>query len=189
MIHKGPYTTGDHGLSMKENFVKDLAHLCSTYRVDLVLQAHDHTYSKTLPYLWNSVGVTNSETDHTVINDSVTTVTKNNVVFDLNPGGTYYISCGASGHRVGENTDYALPYGEKSFRNRQYKVVASEIKVDSVYADIGDTASMDVGHGMFGTIVIDRKLLVYEFFVVDDNGLPVLFDRLAISKENIDIEQ
>lgn len=186
MTHKGPYTTGDHGLDMEKEFVEKLSKLCSEYRVDLVLQAHDHTYSKTLPYLWGGKGVMTSENDPSVINASVNTVTKKGIEYDFNPNGTYYVSCGASGHRIGENAEYAISTGEKSFTHREYKVAAATIEVDSVYADIGDVASIDLGRNMFGILEIDGGSLIYSFYAVDDNGKAVLFDRLAILKENAD---
>ena len=76
MMHNGPYSTGDH---CDDEITKQIAdifpYLFSKYNVDLVLQAHDHIYSKTTGYEW--------QTD---------------------TGKTYYICLGAAGHRYGEDS-------------------------------------------------------------------------------------
>ncbi|MBR3145484.1 MAG: metallophosphoesterase [Clostridia bacterium] len=182
MLHIGPYTTGDHGISMDNDYIKQISGICSKYHVDLVLQAHDHTYSKTLPYLWDSPGFTTDENNSSVINRDLKTISNDGIEYDYNPMGTYYISCGASGHRVGENGAYAQSYGKKSFKNRNLKVATSTITIDSDYADIGDVASTDTGKTMFGILYIKGLFLSYDFYVVDENGNAQLFDRLAISK-------
>ncbi len=181
MLHKGPYTTGDHGFEMEDAYIEKIASLCSTYHVDLVLQAHDHTYSKTLPYAWDSVGYTMNEKDESIIHQPEETVQTDGITCDLEPNGTYYISCGASGHRIGENTEYAQSNGERSYTNRQYKVAVSSVSVQSEYFDIGDAASADLGVTMFGVLSVDGRQLVYDFYAVDACEA-VLIDRLAIAK-------
>lgn len=181
MLHKGPYTTGDHGFSMENEYIETIGQLASQYHVDLVLQAHDHTFSKTYPYRWDSAGYTEKEMDDLVINQSSGRILYNGTEYDCDPQGTYYVSCGASGHRLGENTEFALPYGEKSYLNRRCKVAVSEIRLDSKYASAGMAASMDLGKCMFGLIKIQGNRMVYEFYAAE-NGSPVLFDRLAVFK-------
>lgn len=182
MLHKAPYTTGDHGFSMEEDYIEQIAGLCAQYKVDLVLQAHDHTYSKTLPYTWGGVGYTLNEEDNTVIEHTTEMLAENGIVYDLDPNGTYYIACGASGHRIGENTEYAQSDGERSYTNRKYKVAVSIVSVQSDYFDIGNVASADLGVPMFGVLTVDGQRLVYEFYTVEA-GEAVLVDRLAVAKE------
>ena len=181
MLHKGPYTTGDHGFSMEREYIETISTLASQYHVDLVLQAHDHTFSKTWPYRWDSSGYTPNAYDESVVNYSPKTIWENGMEYDDNPQGTYYISCGASGHRLGENTEYASPYGEKSYTNRFYKIAISKIKMDSKYARTGSPASMDLGCSMFGILQIHENTLVYDFYATEE-GRTCLIDRLAVMK-------
>ncbi|MCR5694354.1 MAG: metallophosphoesterase [Clostridia bacterium] len=115
MMHNGPYSTGDNSNNSSSNTLTEkYAPVFSQYHVDLVLQAHDHTYSKTLPYKWDSVGYfnikdasKNTANGHTassiedVVNMNPATTVLGGKTFDLNPNGTYYVTTGAAGHRVG----------------------------------------------------------------------------------------
>lgn len=180
ITHIGPYTTGDHGFVVEDKLVERISQLCSAYHVDLVLQAHDHTYSKTLPYRWNAKGFSENVNDQTIFPEKIIV---DGIECDNTPQGTYYVSCGASGHRIGENEEYAASTGEKSYTNRKYKVAIGQINLTTDYATIGDNASADLGHTMFGIINVSNNILKYDFYVVNDNGDGVLFDRLAIYKE------
>ena len=182
--HWGPYTTGDHGVHpATTNFVVRLGALCAKYRVDLVLQAHDHTFSKTLPYRWSGKGWTTNETDSAAVNLSPRQKTLDGETWDLDPEGTYYLSAGCAGHRVGENAAYAAATGEKSYRNREMKIVTGKIGVDSKWAKAGDNASSDLPRQMFGVIRIDGRRLAYDWYVVDKDGTFELYDKLRVSKD------
>ncbi len=115
MMHNGPYATGDHSNDNNTKLIiSSFTPLFSKYHVDLVLQAHDHTYSKTLPYKWDSTGFFNTadaskntangktaDSIEGVVNFNVTRTTSDGRTFDLDPHGTYYVTTGAAGHRVG----------------------------------------------------------------------------------------
>ena len=183
MVHNGPYTTGDHGFDYDENYVKTFSSICSQYKVDLVLQAHDHTYSKTFPYIWGEDGYYQ---DVNKANESVNfnpqEIEAEGIIYDYRPNGTYYVSCGASGHRIGENKEYAASEGEKSYSNRALKIAIGEIKVDSEYASIGDCSSADLSLTMFGILIVNDNKLTYSFYAVNEQGNAVLYDRLAVMK-------
>lgn len=190
-MHAGPYTTGDNmrgGSNYSEgqftsNLVMRIGLICSTNHVDLVLQAHDHTYSKTKPYRWDALGHTFSETDSEQINLNPETVEFAGTTYDICPAGTYYISAGCSGHRVGENSRYADRNGERSYANRKLKVVTGVVNVDSAYANKGDDASEDVGKQMFGVLRVNGKRLTYDFYVAEPNGGATLYDSFGILKD------
>lgn len=183
MVHNGPYTTGDHGFYYDEEYVKIFSNICSQYKVDLVMQAHDHTYSKTYPYLWEADGYYEEESNaKDVVNFSPQEIVLDEITYDYKPNGTYYISCGASGHRIGENEAYAKETGEKSYTNRGLKIAVGEIKVDSVYASIGDNSSADLALTMFGILTVNDNKLTYSFYVVNEQGVAILYDYLAIMK-------
>ena len=190
VMHKGPYTTGDNlrgGSPYAENafckaIIQNIATLCSSNDVDLVLQAHDHTYSKTLPYRWSGCGYTTSETDAEQINLAPETVTFAGRTYDVEPEGTYYVAAGCAGHRVGEMSQYADRDGARSYTNRVLKVVTGKIAVDSPYAKRGDDASADVGKQMFGVLRVNGNRLDYDFYVAEADGTATLYDSLGILK-------
>ena len=106
MMHRAAYSTGDHtNTSDNQKVVEKLSPIFSSKHVDLVLQAHDHTYNKTLPYKWDAAGYTETYNNADVVNFNPQTETKKvgekDVVFDKNPQGTYYVTTGAAGHRAG----------------------------------------------------------------------------------------
>ena len=192
MMHKGPYTTGDNLRGGKDrrfserqfgtDLVRHIATLCSSNHVDLVLQAHDHTYSKTLPYRWSGCGYTTSETDDEQVNLRPRTVTVAGRTYDVEPKGTYYLSAGCAGHRVGELSQYADRGGARSYTNRVLKVVTGKVAVDSPYAKKGDDASADVGRQMFGVLRVNGGRLTYDFYVANADGTATLYDFLGIFK-------
>lgn len=182
-IHWGPYTTGDHGAAnATTNIVLKLAPLFASNRVDLVLQAHDHTFSKTLPYRWDGPGYTLSEDDGAAVNLKPEQTVSGGETYDRDPRGTYYVSCGCAGHRVGENAAYARRDGKRPFTRRRYKIAAGRLNVDSKWGKRGDCASDDLDRPMFGVLRVDGRRLMYDFYVVAPGGEPVLYDTLRILK-------
>ena len=189
--HAGPYTTGDNMRVRKgcvesaftSNLVFRLGGICARRHVDLVLQAHDHCYSKTKPYRWDAAGFAEDENDAAAVNLSPRTKIVGGKVCDVNPQGTYYVSCGCAGHRVGEVREYAARKGKMSYANRQLKVVTGRIAVDSRHAKKGDDASVDLKAQMFGILRVDGRRLSYDFYVAEPNEAATLFDFLGIVKE------
>jgi len=186
VMHAGPYTTGDH--AAKEAFIKQMAPLFAKQKVDLVLQAHDHTYSRTLPYRWAGAGYTTSEADSQNLNLAPKTADAEGpgggVPFYLNPEGTVYVSAGCAGHRVGEQDEYATRgHGTLSYDTHTYKTATDSVKVDSSYGKAGDDGSRDLGKPMFGVLRVSGNRLVFDWFVVEADGSGELFDSLRICKE------
>jgi hypothetical protein len=185
-LHWGPYTTGDHGARLATtNFIQRLTPLFASNRVDLVLQAHDHTYSKTLPYRWDGTGFTTNRNDRAVVNLRPAQIERDGAAYDHHPNGTYYLSCGAAGHRVGENVSFAAPTGTLSFTTRPYWIAADVLDVDSPWGRKGEVASADLPRSMFGVLRVDGLRLAYEAYVVGTNGTATLYDTLRISKEAV----
>lgn len=183
-LHWGPYTTGDYAMEMpgSTNLAVRLGGICASNKVDLVLQAHDHTFSKTLPYRWNGAGWTTAPQDNVAINLDPVTCEYAGETWDVDPDGTYYLSCGCAGHRVGENADYAAPTGSKSYSNRLFRIMVGKMAVNSKWGNAGDPSSSDLPHSMFGVIRIDGLRLSYNFYMVDSDGSHVLYDKLRILK-------
>ena len=162
---------------------KRLGGICASNKVDLVLQAHDHTFSKTLPYRWSGSGWTMADNDAAAVNLVPTTSDYAGETWDLDPGGTYYLSCGSAGHRVGEGTDYANLDGSHPYTNRYPRIAIGKIAVNSKWGQAGDAASSDLGRSMFGIMRVDGRCLSYDFYMVDSSdGSHVLYDKLRIRK-------
>ena len=183
-VHFGPYTTGDHASleSGVTNLVLRLGPMFASNRVDLVLQGHDHTFSKTLPYRWDGPGYATESSDESAILTKPETVLVGGRTYDLNPRGTYYVSAGCAGHRVGENSAYAASDGPKSHSKlRKYKVAVGRLKVDSSWGRTGDAASADLPAQMFAVLRFDGGRLNCDFHVVGPDG-PELYDSLDVLK-------
>ena len=209
-MHIAPYSTGDHtNKDANQNIVKKLTPIFSEKHVDLVLQAHDHTYNKTLPYKWDAAGY--AETNdalNEVVNMNPQTETKNNVVFDKNPQGTYYVTTGAAGHRAGapEGSDgiwaEVVKDGDtwkgvdssKTFLNNKYKIAMGTLKYDNQLESYkvgtytiaqdykkGDLATGCVNAQMFGVLNLTETTLNYKVYTAKGDDVK-LFDSLDVLK-------
>ena len=196
-VHWGPYTTGDHGTGLAAgdntaegvcDMVRALTPILSRNHVDLVLQAHDHVFSKSVPYRWDTNGYTSSATDEEVLNLSPETVRFGGERWDANPAGTYYVSAGCAGPRAAEEPEYPTADGAKSYTRRDPKIVMGKVVVDSKYRSVGDEATGDfhdkslAGFQMFGILKVDGDRLSYDFYVAEEDGTVTLFDKLRVMK-------
>lgn len=208
-LHIAPYSTGDHSNdSENQNIVKKLTPIFSTYHVDLVLQAHDHTYNKTKPYRWDSVGYTETYNNDEVVNLNPETEVIGEYTYDKNPSGTYYVTTGAAGHRNGDSesdgiwAECVLDNGEikglnpnKTFTNNKYKIELGSLTQETTYKpytfsgytsdqhyEIGDPASGNVNSPMFGVLNITEKTLSYHVYTANQEEV-TLFDTLDVLKD------
>ena len=209
MMHISPYSTGDHtNKTENQNIVQKLTPVFSEEHVDLVLQAHDHTYNKTLPYKWDAAGYTETYGNADVVNLVPETETVGERVYDKNPQGTYYVTTGAAGHRCG------APEGEdgiwaevvkdgdswkgldssKTFLSNKYKIEMGTLKYDNklesykvgsytVAQDykVGDLATGCVNAQLFGVLNLSETTLSYDIYSVSDQTVK-LFDSLDVLK-------
>ena len=214
MMHISPYSTGDHCQSKSstphDSIVEKFTPIFSEYHVDLVLQAHDHTYNKTLPYRWDAAGYTTNAHDNEVVNMSPSKKTVDGVEFDDNPEGTYYVTTGAAGHRYGageedgiwaecvlENgeikglnpsktftdiskTKYAIEVGELTQEN-QYEPYTHGGYTSDQHYEIGDPASGNVNAPMFGVLNLTEETMSYHVYTALGDDVK-LFDTLDVYK-------
>lgn len=207
VMHMGTYATGDHSNGPEiQNLITSLTPIFSQYHVDLVMQAHDHTYNKTLPYRWNSVGYTESYNNTDVVNYSVETIEYNGGTYDLNPNGTYYVTTGAAGHRFGASeakdgiwadlndttgnnissdgfkaNKYKIEVGRITQKNSYSPYTYSNVTSDQIY-NIGDYSTGNVNANMFGVLNLTKETLEYDFYTVEGNTVK-LFDTLKVIKK------
>ena len=156
--------------------------------VDLVLQAHDHVFTKTVPYRWDTAGYTSATDDETVLNLNPETAMIGGVAYDVNPRGTYYVCTGCAGHRAAEEPTCPTIEGEHSFTKRDPCIVVGKIGVQSRFRNIGDYASADFheidakGFQMFGVLKVEGDRLAYDFYVAEADGTSTLVDKLRVCK-------
>ena len=214
MLHISPYSTGDNSNSSdNQHIVEKLTPIFSSKHVDLVLQAHDHTYNKTLPYKWDAAGYTTEWHNEEVVKFNVKTTKKNGIVYDKNPQGTYYVTTGAAGHRCGasesdgvwaevvnDNGEWKGLNPNKTFLSNKYKTECGALKYDNQYESYkvssytsaqnykkGDLATGNVNAQMFGVLNVNQKTLSYNAYTVEmkdqQNSDIKLFDSVDVWKD------
>ena len=195
-MHISPYSTGDHSnKSENQTIVEKLTPIFSEKHVDLVLQAHDHTYNKTMPYKWDAAGYTTSDDNlGDVVNLEPETETIENVKYDKNPNGTYYVTTGAAGHRCGSVESDGI-WAEvvkdgdqikglnpsKTFTTNKYKNVCGKLTQSNQYESykissytssqdykVGDPATGNVNACMFGVLNMTETTLSYHVYTTND---------------------
>ena len=209
VLHIAPYSTGDHtNKSENQNIVKKLTPIFSAKHVDLVLQAHDHTYNKTLPYKWDAAGYTETNNNTDVVNFEPQTETKGDIAYDKNPQGTYYVTTGAAGHRAGapeasdgiwaevvkDGDNWRGVDSSQTFLNNKYKIEMGKLKYDNKLESYsvgsytiaqdykkGDLATGCVNAQMFGVLNLSETTLSYNAYTVKDSTVN-LFDSVDILK-------
>lgn len=210
MLHISPYSTGDHSNdSENQNIVKKLTPIFSEKHVDLVLQAHDHTYNKTLPYKWDAAGYTETYNNEEVVNLNPSKKTVEQVEYDINPEGTYYVTTGAAGHRQGASeasdgvwAECVVDNGQikglnpsKTFVNNKYKIELGEITQDTQlepyttgsytsdqHYEVGDPATGCVNAPMFGVLNLTENTMSYHVYTAKEDNVH-LFDTLDVYKD------
>ena len=209
MMHISPYSTGDHtNNSENQKIVEKLTPVFSEKHVDLVLQAHDHTYNKTLPYKWDAAGYTQTYNNDEVVNFDPETEIIGEITYDKNPEGTYYVTTGAAGHRCGqpEGSDgiwaEVIKDGEewkgvnssKTFLNNKYKIEMGTLKYANKLESytvgsyeiaqdyqVGDLATGCVNAQMFGVLNLSETTLSYNVYTVKGESIN-LFDSVDVLK-------
>ena len=211
MLHISPYSTGDHSNdSENQKIVEKLTPIFSEKHVDLVLQAHDHTYNKTLPYKWDAAGYTTTYDNAEAVNLEPETQVVGDREYDRNPEGTYYVTTGAAGHRCGapeasdgiwaevvkDGDNWKALNSSKTFLNNKYKIELGSLKYDTQlepyttgsytstqnYAK-GNLATGCVNAQMFGVLNMSETTLSYDVYTVKVDKEVEIFDSIDILKD------
>ena len=207
-LHISPYSTGDHSnKSENQNIVQKLTPIFSENHVDLVLQAHDHTYNKTLPYKWDAAGYTETWNNDAVVNLEPVTEKVDEREYDKNPEGTYYVTTGAAGHRCGaaeadgrwaevvrDGDSWKGLDSSNTFLSNKYKIELGKIKYANQYEaytvngfkseqnyQVGDLATGNVNAQMFGVLNLTETTMTYDVYTVNNDTVK-LFDSLDVLK-------
>ena len=208
MMHISPYSTGDHSNNTEnQNLIQKLTPIFSEKHVDLVLQAHDHTYNKTLPYKWDAAGYTQTWNDDAVVNLEPKTEMVDEKEYDKNPEGTYYVTTGAAGHRCGaaesdgrwaevvkDGDSWKGLDTSNTFLNNKYKIELGKLKYANQYEpytvsghrseqnyQVGDLATGNVNAQMFGVLNLTETTMTYDVYTVNNDTVK-LFDSVDVLK-------
>ena len=158
MMHKGLFDAGSHS-SNKEGEDYDiaimraqLAPLFSEYKVDLVLQGHDHLYSRSYP-------ITGTFKDNEFVaqtsEEKIAEITFDNHIYHAYPSGPIYVNTGsASGSKYYNVVDYdpeAIPL-EKAYGSSNRMVTSYYVNDSTMFANVYE--------------VINGKLSLYDTFAI-----------------------
>lgn len=169
-MHKGLVSTGDH---THDGDVKQLREqlmpLFAEHRVDLVLQGHDHVYTRSVPYFGGSDlndKPYDGKTPNLEPTRRVETFGDDTRTFDVEPDGTYYVTINYSS-------------------TKQYPPVAYDTNLIFPATYDGITMSIQPKLPMFGAVRISGNRLVYDAYTVDGTTVK-LFDSFAVVKDTFE---
>lgn len=166
MLHIGPYSTGDHSNDSEAIYIRSIIPaICAKYEVDLVLQGHDHVYTRTLPYYYG-------ENENGRIPNRTAPVLQDGMMWSIEPDGTYYATI-----------NYA---GTKSYPPEEYD--ASRIFVAESPVN-GKLMSQQVKERMFADVQIDGNTLVFKAYMAKEDGSSELYDYFAVKKNTYEEAQ
>jgi len=173
-IHKGMMSTGDHTNDGDVDYLRDeLSKIFAEYKVDLVLQGHDHVYTRSRSYYYGYDfdgqlydGVTPIWLDSDIIFDYNFNGTTRMV--NLEPSGTHYVTinfCASKTYPVETNLDEDIYIGVNPLE--------------------GNGCSVQPNLPMYGVVQIDGDTLIYDAYTYNPSSkTSALYDTFAVSKTN-----
>lgn len=160
MMHVGPYSTGDHTNDDFTKYIRNtLPQIFAKYKVDLVLQGHDHVYTRTMPYLYGE------GENGRIANRNETYIFEDGYNWSLEPDGTYYITINHC--------------GVKSYPPLEYDTSRIFPATSPVN---GKIMSQEIKERMFANVKIDGDKLLLRSFISYEDGTDELYDYIAIKK-------
>ena len=160
MLHMGVYSTGDHSNDSESIKIRNLLPpICAKYEVDLVLQGHDHVYTRTYPYYYGE------NENGRIPNRTAPVVQEDGIAWSIEPDGTYYATI-----------NYA---GTKSYPPVEYDTSRIFPAVSPVN---GKVTSQHVQNRMFADVQIKDNSLIFNAYIAKDDGSYELYDYFAVKK-------
>ena len=137
MFHKTMYSSLSKQL--EEYIIRDKYHkIFDNYGVDLVIQGHNHIYSRTLPLTFNLQQISDPIIDQNNANNN------NNTIF-TNPEGTIFLVVGTGGdelYKIKEKQYYVANQYDKGFGFVDLKIDGK--KLDGTFYDINLQCQMKI---------------------------------------------
>lgn len=161
-VSSGPGSDSTGGWSMREIYLP----IMTEYKVDLVLQGHDHVYTRSNPLLWNGNGDTAAT--------SYDTEAVGGVNYMFEPKGTSYVLINTAADK-----QYSLATGSSlaEFLRPGTNALATNPLT-------GQAASAQPNAAMFGAITVDNTGLLYESYTVNrSTGVTALYDYFGVIKD------
>lgn len=189
-LHKGLMSTGNHTNDGEVDWLRDiLPPLFAEYKVDLVLQGHDHVYTRSRSYFYgkdfngknysghqpcwlNGVVYDGRDEDH----PKYVFQGKERDITNLEPNGTHYVTINYCA-----NKSYAVaPYLDKVI----YPGVNPVFSLGSDGKEHRNGTSIQLqGQPMFGAIQIDGDTLIYDSYVYNTTTKDAtLYDTFMVKK-------
>ena len=160
MLHIGPYSTGDHSTDSETIKIRNLVPaICAKYEVDLVLQGHDHVYTRTYPYYYGE------NENGRIPNRTAPVMQEDGIAWSIEPDGTYYCTINFSGTKH---------YPPVEFDTSRIFPAISPVN--------GKSMSQHITNRMFADVQIDGDSLIFNSYIAYDDGSTELYDYFAVKK-------
>lgn len=166
-IHKGIMCGGDHTNDGEVDWLRDiLPPIFAKYEVDLVLQGHDHVYTRSVSYGYGDAydGITPNPNAPVVFQDYM--VNGVSRLLNLEPCGTLYVTinyCARKAYPVEEVLDEVIYGGQNPIP--------------------GNSCISQPNLPMYAIVSIDEDMLIYDAYTYDsESGISTLYDTFAVRK-------
>lgn len=173
-VHKGLMSTGNHTNDGEVDWLRDiLPPLFAKYKVDLVLQGHDHVYTRSRTYYYGNDFDNKLYDGHTpcwlsgIIMDDFEFKGKVRPLTNWEPNGTHYVTinyCANKSYAVEKNLDKVIYPATNPIE--------------------GNGCSIQLTNSpMYGVVQIDGDTLIYDSYVYKpDSKESVLYDTFMVQK-------
>lgn len=166
-IHKGIMSGGDHTNDGEVDWLREiLPPIFAKYKVDLVLQGHDHVYTRSMSYKFGSSydGLTPDKTSPVVTkNYNFNGETR---LLNLEPAGTHYVTI---------NFCASKTYPEEP--------TLDEVIYEGKNPISGNDCIVQPGLPMYGVVQIDGNMMIYDAYTYDTStGTSTMYDTFAVQK-------
>ena len=172
-IHKGALSTGKHTIEYDcGDYRKALCPIFAKYKVDLVLQGHDHVYTRTASYAWDDAAdVSNYSYDYDDQPGNVNPAASfdgENRLMNYESAGTHYVTINSAGSQLkdvydGSDRDANIHTGYNPFA--------------------GNDCDIQPGLQMYGIVRIRDGVLCYDAYTFNAKTKEsTLYDTFAVDK-------
>ncbi len=166
-IHKGIMSGGDHTNDGEVDWLREiLPPIFAKYEVDLVLQGHDHVYTRSRSYYYGDSydGLTPNWDDPVIYKDY--NYNGESRLLNLEPCGTHYVTinyCANKSYPEETNLDEVIYEGENPIS--------------------GNDCIVQPNLPMYGIVYIDGDMMIYDAYTYDVSaGKSTLYDTFAVKK-------
>ena len=180
-IHKGLMSTGSHSNNYDVEYYRDkLCPIFAKYNVDLVLQGHDHVYTRSASYpFWDDNNADESEYDYKAYEEagqvsSAYSFDGETRPWNLEPVGTHYVTI-----------NYCA--------NKAYDTISESERDERIHLGInpiaGNGCDSQPNLPMYGVVRIKGDVLCYDAYTYDtDTKTSRMYDTFSVDKGKSDEE-